>query len=362
MMSQLTAMAEFLSGQEGEEARRIRFELADSQSDAARFLASAERLSGNMFNSKIYRKLGLPHPEPRVPNVSPPQPSSSASRRLLRGLPWLITAFSSGALCWVVLTCPCLREKLGWQAATPDPPAPTQSLRGDGVVGGPTTPRAQQRPQEGTGTHGGVVNGSPTPRAQQRQPEGKHADRTVVGVRPATGDQVAEKKRLLEQLTELRKKPQAAEAKWHKEVDQLHAQIEQMRQNQAKTIETAVANQTAELQGNLNKAREELRKARQELERASRAEQTDKENRGQEVARLMAQNEQIGRDRDEARNKLRALKAETTDLSAEFRVQRKTNEGLQQDLVRERTRVKRLKQHLGKIETTFSRSFATCRT
>src|SRR5262245_55714002 len=108
MKTQLDAMVEFLSGHEGEETGRMRLELADPESQAARFLDTARHLSGDMFTPHFFRRLGLP-PGARdhVPDVPPPQSPPSRDRRLLRILPWLTTALALGAVLWLVLTCHC---------------------------------------------------------------------------------------------------------------------------------------------------------------------------------------------------------------------------------------------------------------
>jgi hypothetical protein len=112
MKTQLDAMVEFLSGQESEEAGRIRSALADSRSDAARFLTATRRLSRAVFAPHVFRGLGLPPgTRERVPDVAPPQPPLSAGRRAWRLLPWLTTALASGAVLWLLLTCPCDHTK-----------------------------------------------------------------------------------------------------------------------------------------------------------------------------------------------------------------------------------------------------------
>jgi hypothetical protein len=112
MKTQLDAMVEFLSGREGEETDRIRLELADPESDTARFLYAACRLSSEMFTPHLFKSLGLPlSARDHVPDVPRPQSPPSAGRRLLRILPWLTTALASGAVLWLMFTCPCNHAK-----------------------------------------------------------------------------------------------------------------------------------------------------------------------------------------------------------------------------------------------------------
>jgi predicted RNase H-like nuclease (RuvC/YqgF family) len=110
MTTQLDTMVEFLSGREREETDRTRLGLADPESDTARFLDAARRLSSDMFTPHFFKKMGLPlSVRDHVPDVSPRHAPPSTGRRLLHVLPWLTTASALGAILWLVLTCPCHR-------------------------------------------------------------------------------------------------------------------------------------------------------------------------------------------------------------------------------------------------------------
>jgi len=69
MKSELASIVDYLSGETGPDANRIRQELQDPQSDASRFLAASQQLSADLFGEPVLRALGLP---PDAPLPQPP--------------------------------------------------------------------------------------------------------------------------------------------------------------------------------------------------------------------------------------------------------------------------------------------------
>jgi hypothetical protein len=280
MSTQLQAMVEFLSGGEGAGSYRIRSELADPEGDAARFLAAARRLSRDVLAPHVFKGLGLPpSARGRVPDVPPPL-ARAAQRRFPHILPWLITALSTGAVLWLLLTCPCHHPKPDGpgQAAALVPPAGGEALL--------PIPSAERKPSDPAPS--GITAPSLPSKDDPPARAVIAADKPKAFL-PRGDDDVG----LLKQIADLKSRLEAGEAEaaairgqrtdlltkmrgievendrlgrqtagLRQEAAGLEAQIEQLGKNRAKAIETAVTNQTALLQENLGKAREELRTER----------------------------------------------------------------------------------------------------
>jgi hypothetical protein len=315
MKTQLDALVEFLSGREGEETGRLRLELADPESDAARFLGEARRLSGDMFTPHFFKTLGLPPSAPdHVPDVPRPPSPPPPGRRLLRILPWLTTALASGAVLWLVLTCPCHHPKAhGPHQFAVGPPATV--VRPEDPVAGSTPPRSTDKHgHDGGAGVGGVSN----------PPHGTEPTRPRLD-----GFKRSEKEALQQQVSTLKSLLETEQA----EAKNLREQLEKLQ----RALESA------------NVKNDSLRQQAARQQRDLEEEKTQNGKLREEAVGLRAQNEQIGRGRDEARKKLQALREEVqkrsqeiTDLLNKLQEQQRVNEGLRKDLSAEGARATKM--------------------
>jgi chromosome segregation ATPase len=141
--------------------------------------------------------------------------------------------------------------------------------------------------------------------------------------------------------------------------------MEQMKHDGEKAITAAVQNREDQLRRASGVENDRLRQKVTSLQRDLRAEQAAEDKLREEAKRLKAQNEQIGRGRDEARKQLQTLREEVLNRSQEIKTlsnklqeQQRVNEGLRKELAGERARAAaatdesdQLKQKLRKVHT-----------
>jgi hypothetical protein len=263
MMTQLDAMVEYLSGSGGEEAARIRAELADPQSDAAQFLVAAQRLSRDALAPLVFQALGLPpSPGGRVPDVPPQHVRRAARRRFAWPLLWLATALAAGATLWLLLPCRCSRT----EPARPDhPTAPVHRLADRPAEGSPPPkPAANDGPPEKVAQSKTTTAPSPAPRPTTGAGDDAGPEPSRTPIAPSDAD----RQLLLRRVADLQGQVEARD----KEINGLRASV-------------------AARQGELSAARAEngdMRRQLASLQQQLQAAETDKEQRGKEAAVLRA--------------------------------------------------------------------------
>jgi hypothetical protein len=329
MKTQLDAMAEFLSGQESEAASRIRSELANRQSETARFLTAAQRLSRDALAPYVFKRLGLPLvPGGSVPDVPRGRQSSSSLRRCLRVLPWLTTALAMGAILWLILTCPCIREKLNGPNTRPAVAvSPIADDRQDPLPPNPP-PSGKDLPDHETKKHPDRSSDPDKEELKQRVADFKSRLETeeteITRLRGQLVEQVnnlrtaeAENERVRREMASLRQDARAMrieKEKQREEEVQLRAQMEKILQDRTATIEDAVINRTAQL-------RKALEEARRELQSEHSLSQ-----------RLQKQVDEVAKSSQSPANAIDRLQKEIDDLSGKLRESERDNERLRKEV------------------------------
>jgi beta-lactam-binding protein with PASTA domain len=110
MTSNLEAIVAFLAGRDGEDAERIRREVANPESAASQFLLVNRDLSAHLFGEYVTQWLGIPS-EGLAPVQDLPQakPSSPVIRKILRAAPWAVS--TAALLVAVLLWLDCRKHR-----------------------------------------------------------------------------------------------------------------------------------------------------------------------------------------------------------------------------------------------------------
>ena len=340
MKTQLDAMVEFLSGQDCEESCRIRSELTDPQSEAARFLTAAQRLSREVLGDHVFKGLGLPLVR-RGPACDVPSPPASAGQRFLRILPWLTTVLASGVVLWLLATCRC-------HYGQPDGATQERAVE--------RAPAVDSRPN--SLPFNPVPDKIDLPANEAKEgPRGNNDDgiqellRQVADIFSRLEAEQMQSKSLRGQLAELQNKLRMAEAenqrlrprvasvcqdlrgalidkeKQREESARLKTQLEQIRHNQASAMEAATNKRTAQLQGDLGAALHKLQVEQEERDRLQK--QVDiaaKSGRTAKKAleKLQSRLRELSKKLEASERANQTQRKETTDQNAKGEKRRRT--------------------------------------